>query len=392
MRRRLSWALIAVALLSNRWVIGAIASPDGRIESPLWNVAIIIFQVMLLAVGLLLRSRGPGRTSGRGPAPSLLVGGSLLLSTALAECGARMLDELAPSPRIYPGERKNRTSKSFVVDAELGWRMRPDHRFTWTMIDGQTNEYVSDAEGYRTSEEVERKKDFAAAERRIVLIGDSFTFGTGVDYRDTFGARIESSTTAVKNMAMPGFGIDQMWVTLDRRALALDPDLVVVAFIDEDFDRSLTAYRLNEGFNKPAFIEDGELRPLRAEDRPPFFIRVLEERSWLWSAGRSLARSAAYELPVGEWWTLNRALLHAMVKRCRDADVPLLLVRLPQRPPKRFGTLKKEMAELGADYLDLSSAAPESPIHFAGDDHIDARGHRWVFLRLGPAVRSALSR
>lgn len=371
--------MIAAAAIANSWVVGAVFAPDGRIESPLWNVTILFGQVVLLLAGLVTLHFERLRLQASN---LLLMAGALLFSVGLAECGARTSDVLAPSPRIYPGERENRTSAHFVRDPITGWRMKPNHRFSWT-IDGVKSTYVSDAEGYRTWAERGRRRDFSAAKRRIVLVGDSFTFGTGVDYGQTFGALIESSSTAVKNLAMPGFGIDQMWTTLDGKALSLDPDRVVVLFIDQDLDRSLTAFRVEEGLNKPAFLlDDGRLRPLRSDDRPPGLWRWFEERSWLLSAGRSLARSTAYRISVGEWWELNRALFTAMLMRCREVNVPVLFVRLPVRPPKPFPVMAEQMQALGADYLDLSSSPPDTPIHFPHDGHIDARGHRWVASRL----------
>jgi hypothetical protein len=381
--RRSGWTLLAIGLLTNRFALGAIAAPDGRIDSAPVNALILTVQLALVSAGVFLLRRNTSariRSARSSRAAWLLLAGSTLLCVIAAEGAARLFREFTPAPPLFPGERANRPSANFVVDAEVGWRMRPGHSFRWRIE--QSNLYVSDEDGYRTWEEIEPRREFSRSERRIVLIGDSFTFGTGVDYGETYGALLESRRTAVKNLAMPGFGIDQMWLTLDRRAIALDPNLVIVAFIDDDFDRSLTAYRPIEGLNKPTFVLDGGLRAMAASDRPSPPLRLLQERSWLWSAGRSLTRTLAYQLPIGDWYTLNRELLRAMVARCRGANVALLVVRLPQRSPKPFLTLAREMRSLGASYLDLSSAPPPFPIHFATDDHIDARGHRWVAERL----------
>lgn len=381
MRRGIGWGLIVAAVIANRWVVGSILAPDGEIRSFLWNVVIFVAQVLFLLAGLfVLRAK---RLRVRA-SDLLLMGAAIFLSVLLAELGARTSDVLAPSPRTYPGERENRPSANFVADPVTGWRMRPNHSFSWT-IDGVTSTYVADDEGYRTWGDAGRRRSFQDGQRRVVLVGDSFTFGTGVDYRQTFGALIASSSTAVRNLAMPGFGIDQMWTTVSERALALDPDLVIVSFIDEDLDRSLTAFRTHEGLNKPSFLlEDGQLRPLRPNDRPHALWRWIEARSWLLSAGRSLMRSTGYRVPLGEWWRLNRALFIAMQARSREAGIPLLFVRLPLREPKPFPVMAEQMQALGAAYLDLSSSPPDvsGPIHFANDGHIDARGHRWVAERL----------
>jgi hypothetical protein len=82
-----------------------------------------------------------------------------------------------------------------------------------------------------------------------------------------------------------------------------------------------------------------------------------------------------------------------MVERCRDENIPLLLVKLPPRHPKPFPALEKEMRMLGANYLDLASAPPDGdgPIRVPIDSHIDARGHRWVADQLRKAPVAATS-
>ena len=58
---------------------------------------------------------------------------------------------------------------------------------------------------------------------------------------------------------MPGFGLDQMWMSVRHQALPMNPTLIIMGFIDQDLDRSLTAYRHGEGFNKPTFEMDGKV-------------------------------------------------------------------------------------------------------------------------------------
>jgi lysophospholipase L1-like esterase len=86
--------------------------------------------------------------------------------------------------------------------------------------------------------------------RRIVLLGDSFTFGEGVHWPDTFAARLSrqfASATSRQEMEHPGGGIecinlavpgtdtrDQLEI-LRRVGIDLRPDLVVLVFTCNDF-------------------------------------------------------------------------------------------------------------------------------------------------------------
>jgi hypothetical protein len=46
-------------------------------------------------------------------------------------------------------------------------------------------------------------------------------------------------------------GIDQMYLAYEKWENVIRPQVVILAFIDEDVDRVLEAYRVFEGMNKP---------------------------------------------------------------------------------------------------------------------------------------------
>ena len=75
---------------------------------------------------------------------------------------------------------------------------------------------------------------------RVLLLGDSFTFGYGVDVEQTYGALIESTlrekgiNAEVINLGVSGFGTAEELVMLNKRGLKFDPDLVIVGFCRND--------------------------------------------------------------------------------------------------------------------------------------------------------------
>lgn len=375
--------LIGLGLVLNPWTLGLTLAPDGTIESASIKWLIVLAQLTLIAPGALLIVRRPRITLPSAGAWTLMLA-SLPAGLLAAELVIRALpglDHLRVPPRAVVGEYANRPSANFVPDSLTGWRMRPNHEFRWSTFEHDVA-YRSNAQGFRSVRDFSGK----AGGTRIALTGDSFSFGTGVELEETFAARIEQlrPAYAVYNLAMPGYGIDQMWMSL-RQSLPLKPDLIIVAFVDQDFDRSLTAYRLTEGFNKPTFVlEDGELRPQRPGDRKSFLIRLLERHSRIWNAGRFAIRNLSYRKGGGEWWRVNAALFRAMDAEAHAAGVPLLFMRIPLAAPRDFPALRSLMRELDASYLDLADpdSLPDYPIHFAEDGHIDARGHRYVADRI----------
>ncbi len=380
MRRRLGWAFAVAALLANRWVLGILVSADGNIESGLSNALIIGLQLVLALVAWRLIRGGrllPGAASSW-----VLMLGVIILGLVMGEVAARMLPEMEPAPPTYPGERANRVSPNFQASKTFGWLMQPEHSFEWT-IDGNKRTYVSDKDGFRTYEDPTSRRDNLP--NRIAFVGDSFTFGVGVAYEDTFPAVLESMTSstsvAIKSYAQPSYGIDQMTETLRHLAVETKPKLIVVGFIDEDFDRSMTAFRAREEFNKPTFVLDnGALRPMNEGDQPSRPIRLMQQKSWLLAAWPHFSRTLAKRFPVGDWWKVNAALLDRARHAAEAANARVLFVRVPQRHHKAFSTLSIHMERSGAAYLDLAAKThPEGkPLHFKTDDHINELGHRAV--------------
>lgn len=319
--------------------------------------------------------------------PMLAIGASLLA----AEGALRLVPRpwsFKPDPRSYVGEHPNRPSANFISDPQIGWRMVPGIAITGTNQDSATAVYLADSLGFRYG----GKPRSAASRPRVVLVGDSFTFGVGVDYDHTFGSLLEAATgVSVINLGMPGFGIDQMWMTLRAYALPLRPALVVVGFVDDDFDRSLTAYRQFEGFNKPTFVLDaGRLRPATASDRPNLAVRLLDQTSSLWVLARVVLRRVSYTRPVGTWWALNSAILDAMQADCNSRGVPVVFVRIPSQGTRpRFRVLRQHFRAAGMSLLDLADPGHFGEgIFFPRDGHINARGHALVAAQLLAWLRS----
>jgi len=305
------------------------------------------------------------------------VAASLLASLALAEAALRYFPAFEPQPQAYVGRETTLPHEFLVPDEGIGWRMAPDREFVH-----ETKEYRvvyrSNSDGYRE----ERRTPPSPHDRTIAIVGDSFTFGWGVSYEDSFGARLEAAlpATVVHNYALPGYGIDQMWIAERTLALPSRPELVIVAFISEDFGRSLTAHRYNMHLNKPAFVLDGGvLRAKTPADRPPEWLWFLANRSRFWAGAREFMRLVGHRYPVGEWWHLNRALLDTIREDCRKAGTRVLFVYLTTREPRPFPVLDDYMQATAADFMDLDVRAPAPrKLNYPGDAHLNPDGHRYT--------------
>jgi hypothetical protein len=58
---------------------------------------------------------------------------STIITIILSEALLHFSPKFRPFPRVCVGEFKNLPSKNFLVDQLTGWRMTPQHQFSWTI-------------------------------------------------------------------------------------------------------------------------------------------------------------------------------------------------------------------------------------------------------------------
>ncbi|MFH0943908.1 MAG: hypothetical protein V2A76_01815 [Planctomycetota bacterium] len=300
-----------------------------------------------------------------------------VVGLAACEIGLRLLHLAPPTLRAYVGEFENGPLNNFVVDPFTGWCSRPNHEFVWK-IEGRDVVYRSDARGRRIGEQA--GPDHGST---LLAAGDSFGFGIGVTHEESFAARIADQLGGWKleNIAMPGYGLDQIWLSIREALKEETPDLLLVGLYPKDFDRSLTAYRELERLNKPLFrLEGGELRLQAAADRPSSLMLWLERSSRLVSAYRSADRRLGWKLGIGEWWSLNRAFLDAIRAECDQAGCPVLFLFLPSNRWQRFPALEEYMQACGANFVNPIQISPDRPdgAFFQSDPHFTTKGHALV--------------
>lgn len=169
-------------------------------------------------------------------------------------------------------------------------RVKPDYQ-GW-MLSREFSVYVqTNAQGIR---DMRSLSEIQAAGERIMVMGDSFAFGFGVDFKDMFTVRLEQklrsrgSDTAVFSTGFDdGFGPVQFEYYLDKFCDQYDPRLVVLAlFAFNDFhDQSIIrttrdeAGRIVKQELAGVRVVDGHLARAEAEANS-IFVRL---RTWLFN-------------------------------------------------------------------------------------------------------------
>jgi hypothetical protein len=139
--------------------------------------------------------------------------------------------------------------------------------------------------------------------RRVVVLGDSFTFGQDVSDDETYCRQLEQllPDTEVLNFGVHGYGHDQMLLYLQEEGVKYRPDVVVLGFLYDDMERNLVAFR---DYAKPRFEQrDGRLELRNVPVPPPEeLLRGEPYRSkfldlwtilyarWEWRSGAAEAR------------------------------------------------------------------------------------------------------
>ena len=149
-----------------------------------------------------------------------------------------------------------------VPDRALGWRLQPSWRGSHRHHDFDVS-YSINRSGFRGPDPVEH----SPPAKHIAVVGDSFTFGIGVNDHELFTQLMDRRQPAVRrvyNYSIPAFSTDQELLLAEQRVFAARPNvLVLVVYLANDlFDNQLTM-PLQGRRGKPMFVLDGNGLSLR---------------------------------------------------------------------------------------------------------------------------------
>jgi hypothetical protein len=204
----------------------------------------------------------------------------VLFAAGLAEMALRWAHPafLAHSRVLHP----------HVYSETYGWALRRGIAYT-----GRGGETITvNARGYRGSLHADTP---APGARRVVMLGDSITFGSGVGDDQTFSALLDARPELeVLNLGVDGYGTDQALIRLEREGLGFHPHVVVLNFCvrNDYFDNALPVALYDGRSPKPYFTLGGEGLVLHDEhlrlSRRQRVAIALMERSFLVNALLSL--------------------------------------------------------------------------------------------------------
>jgi lysophospholipase L1-like esterase len=324
---------------------------------------------------------------------AVAVTGSLLLLEGIARL-------LLPVPGNAPYEEQQRLVKVLGLpalndilefDRDLFWRLKPELR--GFRVQGRIREVpidfrVTTHAGFRSASPIEAPK----RRFRVLALGDSCTFGLGVQDAESWPAQLEGLLQVsgldveVVNAGVPGYTAYQGWRVLETRGLTLEPDAVLVTF----------------GFNDAEGMTRSDFETAEALSRRGA-TTVLSRSRLAGALGALVARPepAGPKRPRLDENQMVEAL-DGIKRLCDPRGIDMILVIWPYEAQIRKRvpdyvlhqrTLARFCQERGVEGVDLINAFLRAggPL-FLDEIHADARGCRKAAEALVPWVSDHAAR
>jgi len=276
----------------------------------------------------------------------------------------------------------------------------------------------------------------AEMEKRILFLGDSFTYGIGSDDGKYFVELINAALPEVEaiNTGVGGYCQRHQLAILDTLGATVQPDLVVLTFIWNDIEE-------NFWYKFPTFSTAADGSLIRTDltvpdDFDPLALRLpqkeiaSQDRLWrktylykLFKEGLrgfrhrlfgNSKRKIQTEAQKKTGWSITAKLLRLIQQRSNAMGAQLVIVSIPDYemvdPVK--GRLKGQKMlniafetelhmvtdELGIPYLDLlpelksrQAERPEEPFYYSMDRHLTPAGNAEVATIMLPFIKANLA-
>ena len=313
-----------------------------------------------------------------------LVVTSLLMAVGTLELGLRV---------FVPAHFGTGGSSRFELDPDLIYRLRRRNAVSWSTREFTETSHT-DALGLR-GVEVGPKRP---GEQRILAIGDSFTFGHGVQDDETYPAVLERRLRGrgydvrAQNAGVPGYSTDQAYTYFVRDGARLAPDLVLVGVHCSD---------VSDNYESPLYdVADGAL--VRRDARRSRMYRLgsilggipaLVQRSRVFDVLLASFdwHDADRERPAGidlDAWSREKMRLEILDLQARAATLggSVAVVLMPCKQtrtatePDPYGTLERDLGSAGVPVVHAGTALRKErgdlgSLFFREDPHLNAAGY-----------------
>lgn len=308
----------------------------------------------------------------------LLVLGSLIAGFIVSEAAAQIyVAKIAKQGRM------------FEPDDLLGWIPLPNLMLERANANGEPWQIVTDADSIRGP------SAWQPGKTRVLMVGDSFVFGEGVDIEERFDTLLAEAMPelSIVNIGVMGYGPDQQLLRSRewRDDLRAGDILMLVTYGNDFFDLSKPRH---SGRSKP-WIEDrdGEL----VVHEPDFTLMdfVRNYSYILYTMAREMSSGMAEDTKerLEDAGELYRSWVLEETQELLDRGVRVVIVHhgdrqfeLPFDVDAMYASTCSDVT--GCLALDPYLSALPRPAVFLKDGHWNARGHRLAAEQIARYLRS----
>jgi hypothetical protein len=329
-----------------------------------------------------------GTSSRRGLDIALLVA-SLLVSLIFGEAILRVFGRGPLRVNPVPGS-------FWRHDRLLGWSNSPGADGVFDHPRFRINVHIN-SKGLRDREYAYER---SPGTRRILVIGDSFVWGYGVEQHETFPKVLEALLPRVDviNAGVAGYGTDQELLWLRSEGVRYRPDLVILVMCGNDDDENNSDLVYNV-YHKPRFRQADHGEPLLTGVPVPLPSRALRLKHWIlthsalaFQLKSTIIDPLRYqrhqrEAVPAKGLGLTLALVDGIARVVRDIDARLVVVTTVRYAPSAefpYDELVDGVRRQGIPVLDTerSPGYRADTMLIPGDAHWNPAGHRFVAQQL----------
>ena len=263
--------------------------------------------------------------------------------------------------------KSNYTLSIYEADENLGWKLKANIDMIHKAPTGEYNYSIkTNSQGQRGPEQVILEDDYV-----ILVIGDSFTFGQGVEEEEIFFNKLKGFSLKIINTGVSGYNTKQELEVAKKFMLNQKVDLVIVGFFagNDVTDNLLTEpeFKVENGYLK---IKDGEeislkewvKRNIKTVTYSVELIRSVPAlkglKEFLISVGllydtKSPVFQVIQEIPPIEYveagWKETEKVIEEMQEIGLREDIKFIILNIPNLYQVK-DILKEQSFEVGKDY------------------------------------------
>jgi hypothetical protein len=244
--------------------------------------------------------------------------------------------------------------------------------------------------------------DKPAGEKRVLVLGDSVTFGWGVSQGETFADRMEyllnelpGDRWQVINSGVNGYNTEQEAAYLRIEGMRYSPDFVLLVYVSNDVDPiaepNETTWRRYPSWPSSLPEAVDRLRQLSFLFQLTTLFTRMEQmdmaRASTTDGNSAITDDNTFRVTDHPGWPASKAALLDIAQQCEAAGIPFLVAMYSKSGPA-FGA---GLQEAGVNIIDLSPSwrnVPQGQTHVSRiDPHPSVEVHEKIAGYLVDALR-----